>query len=251
MKETLLLFIFTTLFISCNKENQKSDFIGNWSSISDENFELHIDIEFFKDSMVIDTPFIYGTYSNEWKVIDDKIEQTLLRGNSDLNYKNTNYYKFNSTKDTLFIKNERDSIHYYKFSKITNGYEYFENKIGIVIKLPHTSEKLISLGNKEFNFNIYLGKNKDSLIMKTDNIFSLKKLRHKVSSFYFSKKEVNLDSLKFVLYADKSILENELDSIKTILKQNRIKKIFRIYDNEKYIKNNWKSEINWLGKYEN
>ena len=48
-----------------------------------------------------------------------------------------------------------------------------------------------------------------------------------------------------------SVNNKELDSIKTILKKLPIKKIFRIYDSEKYVKNNWKAEINWLGKHEN
>ena len=31
----------------------------------------------------------------------------------------------------------------------------------------------------------------------------------------------------------------------------QIKRFFRIYNNKEYTKNDWKAEINWLGKYEN
>ena len=47
------------------------------------------------------------------------------------------------------------------------------------------------------------------------------------------------------------VKNNELDSIKNIFRKNNVNKFFRIYDNGKYKKPEWKSEINWLGKYEN
>ena len=120
------------------------------------------------------------------------------------------------------------------------------------LNLPKTNKKLISSGNKKFAFNIYIGKKNDSLIVRTDNYLqNIEKLKSQVIPFYYSKKEQNIDSLKFNIYTDMSVNNKELDSIKTILKKLPIKKIFRIYDSEKYVKNNWKAEINWLGKYEN
>lgn len=80
---------------------------------------------------------------------------------------------------------------------------------------------------------------------------NFRKLEHQVRSFYFSSKENERDHLKFIPFADNSINTRELDSVKKVLRKTSIKKIFRIYDNEKYIKKDWKAEINWFGKYEN
>jgi hypothetical protein len=60
-----------------------------------------------------------------------------------------------------------------------------------------------------------------------------------------------IDTLNVIIFMDKSIKNNELDSIKNIFRKNNVNKFFRIYDNGKYKKPEWKSEINWLGKYEN
>ena len=251
MKKSILLITFLVVCLSCKKENRKSDFIGNWSSTSDTNVE--IDIVFFKDSMVIDNSLMYGTYSDKWKIKGSKIEQTLLRGDTSvLNHKNIIDFKFNDTKDTLFIKPESDSIFDIKLRKIKNNFEYLENSIGLSLKLPKTSEKLTLMGNKEFVFPIYLGKQNNSIIIKTDEYFQrFNKLEYQVISYYYSKKEEEKDSLKFALFTDNSVNSKELDSIKRILRKLPIKKFFRIYNNEKYIKEDWKTEINWVGKYEN
>jgi len=251
MIKRILTIVFLFIFFSCKIENGKSDFIGKWSSTSDINIE--IDVMFFKDSMVIDNSIMYGTYSDKWEIRGSKIEQTLLRGDTSvLNHKNIIDFKFSDTKDTLFIKPESDSIFDIKLRKIKNNFEYIENRIGLNLEMPKTSEKLTSIGNKEFAFNIYLGKQNDSLILKTDNYLQrFGKLEHQVISYYYSKKEQDIDSLKFVLLTDKSVNNQELDSIKTILKKLPIKRFFRIYDSEKYKKSDWKAEIEWLGKYEN
>jgi hypothetical protein len=249
MKKILLLFIFTSLLSSCNEENRKSDFIGNWTSISDENFDFDIDIEFFKDSMVIDNSLFYGTYSNKWKVKGDKIEQALIRGNKfDLNYKNTNYYKFNSTKDTLFIKNERDSILYFKFAKINNGFEYFENKIGLKIELKKVSDNLISAGNNDFNFNIYISTKNNKIIAKTDFSNNLNKLASQLINFKSKIYEKDLDKIKYVLFIDKNVSNKKIDSIKSLFIKEIVEKTFIV---KNYKEKKWNEEINWLGIYEN
>jgi hypothetical protein len=251
MKKRILAIIILPFFFSCKKENIKSDFIGNWSSTSDMN--IGIDIKFFKDSMVVDNSIMYDTYSDNWKIRDSKIELTLLRGDTSIfNNKHIIGYEFNNAKDTLIIKPKNDSTFNIKFRKIKNNFEYLENRIGLNLNLPKTSEKLTSIGNKEFTFNIYLGKQNDSLIVQTDNYLqNIERLKFQVIPFYYSKKEQNIDSLKFNIYTDISVNNKELDSIKTILKKLPIKKIFRIYDSKEYVKNDWKAEINWLGKYEN
>ena len=251
MKKGILFIIILTTIVSCQEENKKSDFIGNWSSTSDTNVE--IDVSFFKDSMVIDNSLMNGTYSDKWKIKGSKIEQTLLRGDTTvLNNKNTIDFKFSPTKDTLLIKSKSDSIFHIKLRRIKNNFEYFENYVGLSLKLPKTSEKLTSIGNKELAFPIYLGKQKDSIVYKTDRYFQrFDKLEQSVISYYYSNKAEERDSLKFTLFTDNSIKTKELDSIKRILRKLPIKKFFRIYDDEKYINDDWKAEINWVGKYEN
>ena len=152
----------------------------------------------------------------------------------------------------MWIKHETDSIYEVSFRRIRNNIEYFENNIGLDLKLPKTPEKLISIGNKEFVFPIYLGKQNDSIIIRTDEYFqSFGKLEHQIISYYYSKKEEERDSLKFILFTDNSFKAIELDSVKRVLRKLPIKNFFRIYDNEKYISDDWKAEINWVGKYEN
>jgi len=251
MKKTILFITFLAVCVSCKKENEKSNFIGNWSSTSDTNIE--IDVVFFKDSMVIDNSLMYSTYSDKWKIKGSKIEQKLLRGDTTvLNNENTIDFKFNLTKDTLLIKPENDSIFHIKLRKIKNNFEYLENKIGLDLILPSTNETLTSFGKKNLSFNIYIGKQNDSIILKTDEYLqNFGKLEYQIISYYYSKNEQEKDSLKFTLFTDKSIKTKDLDSIKNILKKFPIKKFFRIYNSEKYIKDDWKAEINWIGKYEN
>ncbi|WP_435263469.1 hypothetical protein [Tenacibaculum sp. nBUS_03] len=250
MKRTTILITILSIFLSCKKEHTKSNFLGNWSSTSDSNF--NIDIQFFNDSTVVDNPLMIGTYSTRWKIVNKRIEQNMLRNNGQFaKEKSVLDFEFNSTKDTLLIKKQADSI-YFKFRRIKNNFEYLENRIGLKLDLPMTNEPLTSYGNKDFVFNVYLGKKNDSVIIKTDNhLRRFGKLEHQVISFYSSKKEQEKDSLKFVVFTDRSLKDRDLDSIKTILKKLPIKKFFRIYKCQEYIKDNWKTEINWVGKYEN
>lgn len=168
------------------------------------------------------------------------------------NKKNVLEFYFNPSKDTLFLKLANNSKTRFKLRKINNNFEFLENKIGLEIRLPKTSKKLRPLENKDFNFNIYIGKKNDSIILKTDNYKPNRAgLEFQVIPFCYSKNEQNIDSLRSILYPDESILKNELDSIKTYLKTFPIKKFFRIYDNGNYIDPNWKNEIKWFGRSEN
>lgn len=246
----ILIFTIATIFFSCKMENKKLAFIGDWSSTSDTN--INMDIHFFNDSIVVDNSAMLGTYSLIWEVKDSQIENYVLRNNGYIEQsKIIINYKFSSNKDTLYIKNENDSLFEISFRKIKNNFEYLENRIGLKLRLPKTSEKLTTIGNKEFTFKIYIGKNNDSLIVKTDNSHSLNQLKYNVYSSYLSKKKGDRDSLTLALFTDKSVLENEIDSIKTILKKLPIKSFFRIYHDNQYTGNNLKTEIKWLGKYEN
>ena len=147
MKKRILIIVILSTLISCI-ENKKSDFIGNWSSTSDANVDINI--SFKKDSLLIENPVVLynSIYSSTWKVIGKKIKHD----------GSTWDYTLNSSKDTLWIKHETDSIYEVSFRRIRNNIEYLENNIGLDLKLPKTPEKLTSIGNKEFVFPIYLGK---------------------------------------------------------------------------------------------
>ena len=131
------------------------------------------------------------------------------------------------------------------------------------LNLPKTSEKLSNVENKELTFNLYLGKKDDSILVRTDNnLNSINEIIFKRSLFKNTEitrninakkleRNFKIDTLNVIIFMDKSIKNNELDSIKNIFRKNNVNKFFRIYDNGKYKKPEWKSEINWLGKYEN
>jgi len=246
MKKTIFLITFLAICLSCKKENIKSDFFGNWSSTSDTNAE--IDIMFFKDSMVIDNSIMYGTYSLKWKIRGSKIEQTLLRGDSSiLNNKNISNYEFNYNKDTLVIKHKSDSTRNIKFRKIKNGYEYFENKIGLEIKLKTVSEKPISAGNNDYNFNIYLALKNNKIIAKTDYSNNLNNLAFQLFNFKSQISEKDWNRLKYVLFIDKNVSNKKIDSIKSLFIKEIVEKVFIV---KNYKENKWNEPINWLGVYE-
>lgn len=251
MKKTILLITVLFICFSCKKKYKKSDFLGNWSSTSDTNFDF--EIQFFNDSTVIYNPVFINSYSTKSQIEGEKIKQTLLRNNGHLEKeKSILDFKFNATYDTLWIKNETDSVYHIKLRKIESNYDFFENRIGLNLNLPQTKDVLIGLGKKDCVFPIYLGKQHDSLILTTDKSqHNLKRLKHKVISYYYrSIKENEKDSLKFALFIDESVNNKELDSVKNILRKLPIKKFFRIYNSEDYIKDDWKAEIKWLGRYE-
>lgn len=228
-------------------ENGKSDFIGNWSSTSGTNVE--IDISFFKDSMVIDNSLMYGTYSNKWKVKGSKIEQTLLRGDTTvLKNENTVDFKLNLTKDTLSIKSENDSVFYIKLRKIKNGYEYFENKIGLKIELKDSNDQLTSIEENEFGFNIYLTLEDGKFISKTVYSKNLSNLKIQTIKFKEEFHESEEKQLKYVLFIDKKISKKQIESVKSKLLTDIINKVFIVYS---YKESDWNEELNWLGKFNN
>ena len=242
MKKITLIFLTYLIFYSCQKEGSKSDFIGNWSATSDTNFDINI--TFSNDSILIENPVVHfdRNYSTKWKVIGKKIEleETVWD------------YKLNLEKDTLLIKHQTDSVYDLSLKRIKSKYEFLENKLGLELKLPSTNEKIFPISNKEFGINIYIGKQKDTILIKTDKYLKqFGELKYKISSFYFSKNKSESDSLRLNLFVDNEVSDSELDSIKSILKEYQIKRFFRIYNNKEYTKNDWKAEINWLGKYEN
>jgi len=257
MNKIFLLSVLLFSIFSCQEKSLKKDFIGNWSTSSDDpNYDLNIDIQYFKDSAVMDNSLFIDTYSYQWEVKGSKIEGTILRNNGlfeQLNF--VSDYKFSSNKDTLYIKNENDSMPYIRFLKIKNGYEYFQNKIGLNFKLPKTDKELKQIENRQFGFNVYIGYDDGKLIAKSDSYrpLNLNKITPQAFASWIEQgHDTDYKNFQFNLFTDKNINELKIDSIKDLLKSTPFKRVFRVYTNEKvnYEKTEWKDDFNWFGIYE-
>ena len=136
--------------------------------------------------------------------------------------------------------------------KINNAYQYFEKNINLDIDLVKKENGLIPSGNKEFDYNIYVGYKNDKLISKSDKHINLSGIEFATMEYIFSFKEPNENDFKYMLFVDKKVPKKQYDSIKSLLENTRIKKKFRVYTNNKvdYTKTDWKSELNWYGTYE-
>lgn len=247
MKKTLLLISITFFgLFSCEKTITKSDFIGNWSTTSDTN--VHIDIEFYLDSMVVNESLTSHSYTDDWVIEGSKIKQSLIRGDtSTLNRKNTLNYKFNTAKDTLFLKHENENQYHIKLTKINNGFNYFKNKVGINFKFKKNTQKLTPADTSSYKINIYLGFKNNKFIAKTDASNDLNSLITEVLDLneIYPKKEHQL--LQYMLFIDERVPQKKIDSIKTKLDEIHRNKIFIVYD---FNENKWNETPNWLGIYE-
>ncbi|MFD2907875.1 hypothetical protein ACFSX9_03910 [Flavobacterium ardleyense] len=247
MKTKIINTILIILVLQgCSKKNIDTELLGNWSSTKSSNI---VDLQFFEDSLVTDTWDRKTKFS--WKSNASKIYYTQLTNlDSKLETDFIFDYKLNSQKDTLYLKKETDSSFTNQFLKINNAYQYFEKNINLNINLLNKESELISSGNKKFDFNIYLGYKNGQIIAKTDNSINLNRIE--IYDLISSTNDSEINKIKYLLFTDKKIPEKQVDSIKKILRETSIKKIFRVYTNENvdYKKNHWKTELNWFGKYE-
>ncbi len=259
MKKIFLLSVILFSIFSCQNNSLKKDFIGNWSTSSDDpNYDLNIDVQFFNDSMVVDNSLFLENYSTKWQVKDSKIEGTILRSTKYFEQPNfISDYKFSFEKDTLYMKRANDSMPYIRYLKIKNGYKYFENKIGLNIKLPKTDKELKQNRNRQRRFNIYVSYNDGKLVAKSSSDFhranNLDKITSQAFAFWAHQgRDPDYNNFQFNLFTDKSIDEFKIDSVKNLLKSGPFKRIFRVYTNEKhnYEKTAWKDKIKWFGLYE-
>lgn len=247
MKKIVLLISITFFgLFSCEKTITKSDFIGNWSTTSDT--EVYIDIEFYRDSMVVNESLTSHRYTDDWVIKGSKIKQSLIRGDtSTLNRKNTVNYKFNTTKDTLFLKHEYENQYHIKLTRINDGFNYFKNKVGINFKFKKNTQKLISADTSNYKINIYVGFRDNKFIAKTDASNDLNSLITEVLELkeIYPKKEHQL--LQYMLFIDEKVPQKKIDSIKAKLDEIPLNKTFIVYD---YKMTKWNETPNWLGIYE-
>ncbi len=100
MKTVIQIILVMTFLQSCSKNNINSDLLGNWKSTKSANI---VELNFFKDSLVSNA--WEKTTKFSWKSDGTKIYYTQLTNiNPELETDFIMEYKFNSEKDTLFVK---------------------------------------------------------------------------------------------------------------------------------------------------
>ena len=233
---------------SCADKNLDTDLLGNWSSTNSANI---VDLRFYKDSLLTNSWERETKYS--WRSDNSKIYYTQLTNvDPELETDFIFEYKLNAKKDTLFIMNETDTTFTNQFLRINNAYQYLTKNINLDINLPKKEKGLIPSGNKKFDYNVYVGLKNSGLIAKTDRYINLDGIRYEINNLIISVKEKDREQIRFLLFADKEASRKELDSIKNLLIETGVKKIFRVYTNDQidYTKTDWKDELNWFGLYE-
>ena len=249
MKNVIRTLLVICILQSCSKKNIDNDLLGNWSSTKSANI---VDLQFFKDSLISNAWERKTKFS--WKSDGSKIHCTQLTNidpelESDFIFE----YKLNTEKDTLFLKKETDTSFTNQFLKINNGYQYFEKNINLDIELPKKESGLISSGNKEFDYNIYVGFKNGELVAKTDRYINLGGIQNEIYNLVASVKKRDEAKIKYMLFIDEKVSKIQVDSLMDILRETRIKNFFRVYQNDQvdYEKTKWKEELKWFGEYQN
>ena len=248
MKNIIRTIFIIAIFQSCTDRQIDTDLLGNWSTTNASNI---YDFQFFKDSLKVYSSL--GESKYDWKSDDSKMYWTQLTNiSSDFETDVEFSYKLNSQKDSLYLQRKIDSTYTTKLLKINNAYQYFEKNINLDIDLVDKENGLIPSGNQKFDYNIYVGYKNGKLVSKSDKYINLSGIEFVTMEYIFSFKEPNENDFKYMLFVDKKVPKKQYDSIKSLLEKSRIKKIFRVYTNDKvdYTKTNWKSELNWYGTYE-
>ena len=249
MKYIIQTLLVISILQSCSKKDINTDLLGNWSSTKSANI---LDLQFFEDSLISDNWERKTKFS--WKSDSSKIYYTQLTNvDPELETDFIFEYKLNAKKDTLFLKKETDTSFTIQFLKINNGYQYFEKNINLDIELPKKESGLISSGNKEFDYNIYVGFKNGELVAKTDRYINLGGIQNEIYNLVASVKKQDEAKIKYMLFIDEKVSKIQVDSLMDILRETRIKNFFRVYQNDKvdYEKTKWKEELKWFGEYQN
>ena len=244
MKNIFTYILIISIF-SCSSTKQKEKLIGNWYSISDDNYGL-LEFKFYNDSLIIYDKL--GKEFSQWEVNKNKIH--LFNINGFTNKKQLTYsYKLDTSNELLNLKIIGDTIiQLPELIKANNTYAFFQKHLGIEIDLPINENKLIPLGfPNNFSFNIYAGFNDNNVVVKTDFTSDLKNLVKEVNDFKENSREELKPFLRFNLIADKNITEVQMDSIKNQLKKTSIELIFRTYKNGQ---TDYENNLNWFGQKE-
>ncbi|TYA59587.1 hypothetical protein [Formosa maritima] len=243
--KNILAYILLIFLISCSSTKQKEKLIGNWYSNSNDNYGF-IEFQFYNDSLISYDKL--GKNFAQWEVSKDKIHLTHIKGFIDK--KQLTYsYKLDKSNELLILKILRDTIiQLPELIKAKNTYDFFQKYVGIEIDLPIKETKLEQIGlPSNLNFNVYVGFVDNNLKVKTDLASDLNNLDGEVNKFKEHSRDELKPFLRFNLIADMNVTESQMDSIKSILKQTSIERIFRTYKSKQA---DYENNLNWFGQKE-
>lgn len=254
MKKNLKIIIVSLILLSCSKNGFEKQLIGTWKSHPAYGAS---DLRFYKDSVV---SYEYGRKKKgTWKANSSQIKLHLPQ--KDIGYSESYIldYKINDNKDSLYIKNIADSSYTSQaLIKVTDDWEYYLKKIGLQIELPEANFELTEKDSTWLGIDLFLAYQNDSL--QIANEYGTKLNIHKDLKYYIfgeraKMKEEEIHKMNYHLIIDKSVSEQDVDSIKSLLKELPNMKFFRVYkkNESNYGKYDFYMNVkkwNWYGKYE-
>jgi len=247
MKQIITLLILTLFVVNCTSEKYKTRLIGKW--YFEENPSMSLDF-------TIDTLFLNSTLMTKqnWSIDDSSIffknsidyMSNRLEGEE---FRNQFYYYLSENNDTLRWRAKKDTTNkIYKFIRIKNQFNHFQKTIDFKFDLPKSNANLLSIGNDNIDPHFYIGLVNNKLMIKNDVQFiDLKDVFEEIFQLELQLKKKEFENLKIVLFTDRDIPEFKIDSVKEILRQSPIKRIFRVYKNDTI---DYKNNLNWYGIYE-
>src|SRR5690554_3158678 len=242
MKQNLVYIFIISMLFSCNSDNYKAELLGNWYFYDKPESSKHLnEFKMYSDSVVINS--IMGKTIAKWKATNQQIHLYDIQGypgGSELTYD----YKLTSN-NLLDLKVYGDTIIEFKnILKAQNAMDFLQKSMSLKIDLPEKNKELLAIGNSRFNFIIYAGYDDGRLKFITDNSDNLRNVDNEISDFKEKLGPRPFSKARFLLIADKNIPDNKMDSLKQILNQTSIKRIFRAYKNDTI---NYKNNLIWYG----
>lgn len=255
MRKTLLLILFMSFFYSCQNDD---NLIGKWYST---NGNYIVEFEFHQNGSLK----YYGNYQErfgKWKIRDSRIYIELIESEIDMVSRKF-ALDYEILGDSLFIKRPSEKMFPKPgWIKFENRFNQWKNYLGIRIDLKKSEKELTTSVDGLFSKEIYIGFKDNKIVSRIeDRYINIKKDAQNLAYVLMAQhpSENKYEDLKFILIIDENIPEFMVDSIKNILRETPIKKIFRVYKNDSidYHNLNWKKldfqtyeGTEWFGLYE-
>ncbi|MDT7832338.1 hypothetical protein RQM59_08100 [Flavobacteriaceae bacterium S356] len=224
MKKTMVLALLSIAFYNCSNEHLKNDFIGIWD---DRPTGFQNQLQLYQDSVV---SWSYCRKSiGTWEVNSTKL---FLHFPNDPNYPNhdgtsTLKYRFNKTKDSLFVIVEDDSLEHVMM-KVTDNWSHYLKEYNLKIVIPNANilTSLHQIDSYKYP-TLYIGWKNNCLTVKggEDSSKPLKTIDDYAESLlkgYMGRKvEENIHPITLVI--DKEVSNAQIDSIKSIVNSLKFK----------------------------
>lgn len=228
MKRIVILGLICFSFYNCSNEHLKKDFIGVWD---DQPINLQNNVTFYNDSVVL---WSYCRKSvGTWKVNSTHLFLYFPKTQDDPDYngKSILKYRFNTTKDSLFAITENDSLEHLML-KVKDNWSHHLKNFDIKINIPAAGplSSPMSIADNKYP-NIYVGWKNHKLKVVGSGDHSTKSLITKKDySMYIimnlRDSLINQKLYPVTLIVDKEVTENQLDSIKSIIKDLNFKNTY-------------------------